>query len=97
MSQDNLFEAEDAGNRDFRFDRKTASVFDDMVNRSVPFYGEMQRMTAEMAADFAVEGTCLYDLGCSTCTTFLALDTMVDPKVKFVGIDSSAEMLQKGR
>ncbi len=97
MNRDEIFRAEDAGDRDFKFDRRTASVFDDMVNRSVPFYGEIQRMTAEMAADFAVEGTNLYDLGCSTCTTFLALDTMVNPNVKFVGIDSSAEMLEKGR
>ena len=28
-------------------------------------------MIAEMAADFAVDGTNLYDLGCSTGTTFL--------------------------
>jgi tRNA (cmo5U34)-methyltransferase len=40
-----------------------AKVFDDMVNRSVPFYGEMQRMIAELAADHAKEGSDVYDLG----------------------------------
>ena len=47
---------------DFRFDQKTAAVFDDMVSRSVPFYDEIQRMTGELAAKFAVEGTNLFRL-----------------------------------
>ena len=37
---------------DFRFDADTATVFDDMVSRSVPFYDEIQRMTCEIAEDF---------------------------------------------
>src|SRR5262245_21513519 len=60
--------------KDFNFGEKTAAVFDDMLSRSVPFYGEMQRMIGEIAAEFAVEGSNVYDLGCSTCTTFIALD-----------------------
>jgi tRNA (cmo5U34)-methyltransferase len=83
--------------RDFVFDRRTADVFDDMVGRSVPFYDEIQRMTAEIAADFAVPGTNLYDLGCSTGTTLAALDPLVDPKVHFIGVDNSKEMLDKAR
>ena len=82
---------------DFKFSAKVAAVFDDMVDRSVPFYQETQRMIAEMAADFAVEGTNLYDLGCSTGTTFLNLDTTVGPGVKFIGVDNSEEMLQRCR
>lgn len=44
-----------------------------------PFWGSGRRSlpsghaTAEIAADFAVDGTNIYDLGCSTCTTFLHL------------------------
>jgi hypothetical protein len=37
-----------------------------MLDRSVLFYHEIQRMIAGMATDFAVEGTIIYDLGCST-------------------------------
>ncbi len=33
----------------FDFGKNTAQVFDDMLNRSVPFYAEIQRMMAEMA------------------------------------------------
>ena len=82
---------------DFTFDSRTAGVFDDMVGRSVPFYDEIQRMTTELAADFAVPGTNLYDLGCATGTTLVALEPFVDPGVRFVGIDNSAEMLDKAR
>lgn len=82
---------------DFKFDGRTAGVFDDMLSRSVPFYAEIQRMSAELAADFAVPGTNLYDLGCSTGTTLAALDGLVDSSVRFVGIDDSAEMLEKAR
>lgn len=82
---------------DFKFDSRTASVFDDMVDRSVPFYAEIQRMTTELAADFAVPGTNLYDLGCATGTTLVACDPVVDRAVRFIGVDNSAEMLDKAR
>lgn len=42
---------------DFKFDGKTAAVFDDMVSRSVPFYEEIQRMTCELSAEFAQPGS----------------------------------------
>jgi len=84
---------------DFDFGRETAAVFDDMLDRSVPFYEEIQRMVAELAVDFAAPGTAIYDLGCSTCTSFLQIDAVLaaDAGVKFVGIDSSDEMLLRAR
>jgi tRNA (cmo5U34)-methyltransferase len=80
---------------DFCFSEKVASVFDDMLDRSVPFYREMQRMIAEMARDFAVAGTNIYDLGCSTGNTLINLDASVVPGVKFIGVDYSEEMLKR--
>ena len=94
---DRLFTQEGTESTDFTFDNRTATVFDDMVGRSVPFYDEIQRMICEMAADMAEPGTTLYDLGCATGTTLLALDETVDPSVRFVGIDNSAEMLAKAQ
>jgi tRNA (cmo5U34)-methyltransferase len=82
---------------DFHFNAKVADVFDDMVSRSVPFYAEIQRMCCELAADFATPGTRLYDIGCSTATTLLAMDARVDPSVRFAGVDNSADMLAKAR
>ena len=94
-SVDALFTQEGTETTDFTFDTRTASVFDDMVERSVPFYDEIQRMICEMAADYAEPGTTLYDLGCATGTTLLALNDTVDPSVQFVGIDNSGDMLAK--
>lgn len=82
---------------DFRFDRAVVRVFDDMVSRSVPFYGEIQRMLVELARDFATPGSAVYDFGCATGTTFLNLDGALDASVRFVGIDNSKEMLEQCR
>src|SRR5689334_10014620 len=62
---DDIFATAPARRNDFAFDATTVRVFDNMVNRSVPFYGEIQRMTAELAGEFAVPGSTVYDLGCS--------------------------------
>src|SRR5436190_9539569 len=80
---------------DFKFGATVVKVFDDMVTRSVPFYLEIQRMMTEIAADFAVPGTNVYDLGCSTGTTLLNIDKVLPPEVNFIGIDNSEEMLAK--
>ena len=95
MSTDEVFKDEITRASDFKFGAQVARVFDDMVNRSVPFYGEIQRMMAELAADRAVEGTMVYDLGCSTGTTMIGMNTMVYPTIKFIGIDDSDVMLHK--
>ena len=95
--QDKIFDREMPLMEDFRFGAETAAVFDDMVSRSVPFYGEIQRMACELAVDFAVPGSSLYDLGCATGTTLQMLDGDTDPGVRFVGVDNSEEMLNKAR
>ena len=64
--KDQLCQVSDRPVADFTFNAETASVFDDMLERSVPFYAEMQRMLAQLAADFAADGTNIYDIGCST-------------------------------
>src|SRR5262249_27716653 len=88
-SKDEIFKKPIKSVTDFAFGEKVASVFDDMLLRSVPFYEEMQRMIAELAADFAVEGTNVYDLGCSTGTTLLHLAAQLPQRVKFIGLDNS--------
>lgn len=95
--RDEVFRQEQSRVSDFKFNKEVAKVFDDMVGRSVPFYAEIQRMITEISADFATPGSRVYDLGCSTGTTFLDLHPRVDPSVRFVGVDNSDEMLKKCR
>lgn len=84
---------------DFNFGKATADVFDDMLDRSVPYYQEIQRMVGELVRDYAADGTSIYDLGCSTCNTFIAIRQSIPENlnVRFIGIDSSPEMLEKAR
>jgi tRNA (cmo5U34)-methyltransferase len=96
-AKDEVYRDQQTAISDFKFGEKVASVFDDMVDRSVPFYQEMQRMIAELAGDFAVPGTNIYDLGCSTGTTLLTLDQCLPPSIRFVGVDNSEQMLARCR
>ena len=84
---------------DFSFNQEVTAVFDDMLDRSVPYYAEIQRMVAELAVDFAQPGTNVYDLGCSTVNSFLNIDRLMPPggDVRFVGVDDSPTMLDKAR
>ena len=95
--RDQVFVEQNEPAWDFSFNARVADVFDDMVSRSVPHYKEMQRMVCELAKDFAGPGTNLYDIGCSTATTLLTLDPLLDPSVKFIGIDNAPDMLEKAR
>lgn len=96
-AKDEVFRHPEKNVADFAFGEKVASVFDDMLLRSVPFYEEIQRMIAELAADFAVDGTNVYDLGCSTGTTLIHLAAQLPQRVKFIGVDNSPDMLKRCR
>ncbi len=97
-AKDRLFHERQQRVDGFDFGKRTASVFDDMLDRSVPYYAEIQRMVVELAGVFMKDGTRVYDLGCSTGTTLMQL-AQTHPKrdVQFVGVDNSEPMLQKAR
>src|SRR3954462_7327598 len=95
MEKDEVFREQYSKPSDFKFSSKVAGVFDDMVNRSVPYYEEIQRMIGELAADHAAEGTNVYDLGCSTGSTMIMMNPSIPENIKFIGFDDSPEMLSK--
>jgi tRNA (cmo5U34)-methyltransferase len=98
MNKDRIFAKKTQAVSDFNFGEKTAEVFEDMLDRSIPLYREVQRMMGEIAAEFAVNGTNVYDLGCSNGVTLQTLDTAIrdaGKRVHMVGIDYSRPMLDK--
>jgi tRNA (cmo5U34)-methyltransferase len=98
--QDNIFAEATQAVGDFNFGEKTAEVFDDMLDRSVPMYRELQRMLGEIAAAFAESGSAVYDLGCSTGITLETLRGAIvaaGRQVKLVGLDYSQPMLDRAR
>jgi len=85
----------------FEFNDDVAQVFDDMVARSIPFYGEIHQLIIDLVMrQFQFKGK-IVDLGCSTGTTIAmiesALATKSDQIPHFVGVDTSAPMLEQAR
>lgn len=82
--------------KQFEFDASVASVFDDMIGRSVPFYEASTRLSSELLARILPQKACVIDLGCSTATALLALFAL-RPDLRLCGIDSSEAMIQNAR
>lgn len=97
MKKDTLFSDKSRAIGDFNFGKQTAEVFDDMLDRSIPMYRELQRMIGEIAREFAVDGTHVYDLGCSTGITLETLQLATAPGATLVGLDYSESMLERAR
>jgi tRNA (cmo5U34)-methyltransferase len=81
----------------FRFDAAVAEVFADMIARSVPGYALTLQMIAVAARQFAQPGTRCYDLGCSLGAATLAMRQNVPAGCRVIGIDNSAEMVERCR
>ncbi|MFN2353119.1 MAG: methyltransferase domain-containing protein, partial [Desulfopila sp.] len=95
--KDTLFEV-DAIDEDFTFSKRVVEVFDDMLDRSVPFYHEVIRATAELLSTFVKDDDRIVDLGCATGTTLLEFCRLIDnSSLRYIGIDNSRAMLEKGR
>ncbi len=97
MARDEVFGNTAARGSDFQFNEEVANVFDDMLVRSVPFYLEQQSLIEEIARRFALSGSLVLDLGCSTGTTLIRLAGQLDPKIKLLGYDNSQPMLERAK
>ncbi|MDA3955600.1 carboxy-S-adenosyl-L-methionine synthase CmoA [Oceanispirochaeta sp.] len=97
--KDKVFEDKNPVVRAFEFNESVAHVFDDMAQRSIPHYKDVQSMVATLGLTFYQDGTRIYDLGCSTGTTIALLlkglkdHGLSDYTIK--GIDSSAPMCRE--
>lgn len=95
MARDTLFDTKAAAEK-FEFNARVADVFDDMLDRSIPFYKQVIEMAADILGRSLLPGDTVYDLGCSTGTTLLHLARMLESKdLRFVGLDNSGAMLDK--
>lgn len=97
MKKDRLYKSGKVS-RDFSFDDKVAEVFDDMLDRSVPFYDAVIDGLIGLLSQRDLRGLTIYDLGCSTGTTLLELARRLPvPDCRFVGIDNAPAMIVKAR
>jgi len=81
--------------KQFEFDEEVASVFDDMLDRSVPYYKETLRITTNFALQYLNENETVYDLGCSTASTLIELNKKSNVSLDLIGIDNSEAMLNR--
>lgn len=83
--------------KQFEFDEDVAVVFDDMLERSIPFYKEVIDLTCKTICLHVKEGARIVDLGCSTANTLLALHKKSDKSYHLLGIDNAEAMLNLAR
>jgi tRNA (cmo5U34)-methyltransferase len=90
--RDNIF-ASPQSRADFVFDEKVASVFSDMINRSVPGYATILSMIGVLAARYCKAGSRIYDLGCSLGGASLAMAHQIEHRdYELLAIDNSPAM-----
>lgn len=83
---------------DFTFNDQVAEVFDDMLDRSIPYYQTVIEGIAQLLAARLSDGAMICDLGCSTGTTVLELARLTAPRdFHFIGLDNAPAMLDKAR
>lgn len=83
--------------KQFEFDEDVAVVFDDMLERSIPFYKEVIELTCNLILRHARSGASIVDLGCSTANTLLALFKKSDKSFCLLGVDNAEAMLHLAR
>ena len=82
----------------FSFDDKVASVFSDMIKRSVPGYGQTLQMIELITHQYAQPDSRLYDLGCSLGAATLAMQRGLNTQgCRIIGIDNSPAMISRCR
>lgn len=82
----------------FEFNETVASVFQDMISRSVPGYSLLLRMVGLYADIFVTPRSQVYDLGCSLGeASLLIADQTNDIECRIFAVDNSEAMIEKCR
>jgi tRNA (cmo5U34)-methyltransferase len=95
MKKDELFTKKI--DKKFEFDEAVASVFDDMLSRSVPFYDEVRELIISLILAEQKEGMRVVDLGSSTAKFLLDLHAKKSANMRLKGIDNSKAMLDRAK
>ena len=79
------------------FDEEVASVFDDMLERSIPQYSTMRGLVFEVGRSFVRPGTQVVDLGCSHGGALAPFVREFGSAASYVGVEVSPPMLAAAR
>lgn len=81
----------------WEFDHSVTSVFDDMLDRSIPYIEAMRAVVTETAMCFVQPSTYVVDLGCSLGGAMGPLVKRFGGEAKFIGIEASIPMVDTCR
>ncbi len=96
MKKDRVFARKKDKITAFEFNEQVASVFDDMLVRSVPLYNESISRQSEICMDFYNNGTKIYDLGCSHGNLGMMICKKFGKRAfSMIGVDSSQPMIER--
>jgi len=97
--KDEIFKKEKKEITPFAFSHEVTRVFDDMVNRSIPFYKEIHQLIIDLLKlKLTKDNLIINDLGCSTGAVILSIESWLKHagrSAHFNGFDNSAPMLSK--
>ena len=93
MAKDKVFTEKIS--KKFEFDEAVASVFDDMLSRSIPFYDEVRKLVISLILAEQKVGMKVLDLGSSTAKFLLDLHAKKSVDMKLKGLDNSQAMLDR--
>lgn len=83
---------------EFEFDAHVATVFPDMIKRSVPGYSHIISSIGWLAEHYAQPHSNIYDLGCSLGAATLSMRHRVhEPGVVIHAVDTSKPMLERAQ
>ena len=93
---DNIYATANTQVADFVFDKKVAGVFNDMIRRSVPGYGQIINTIGDFAQSFVTNNSNVYDLGCSLGSATLSIRRQISQRnCKIIAVDNSESMIQR--
>lgn len=78
----------------WEFDESVASVFEDMLERSIPAYTDMRRLTFEIGTQYVRQNTDVVDLGASWGTAVEPFVKRYGAHNRFVLVEVSPPMLE---
>ncbi len=94
--KDDIFALPMNETRHFVFDEHVATVFNDMIKRSVPGYDAIISMIGVLAEQYAQDDSHCYDLGCSTGAVTLVMRHRIKKNnCKIISVDNSNAMVAR--
>jgi tRNA (cmo5U34)-methyltransferase len=79
------------------FDQDVATVFDDMLRRSIPQHDVMREAVFAVATRYVAPGTDVVDLGCARGEALAPFLERYGARCRYVGVDVSEPMLAAAR